>query len=214
MSDRRLVISITLLPAILLIAVLAMVPDSTAAQGDTPSIIVNSQDDFSIDDLGEDACLAVGSDCTLRAAVQLANTLDGYDLIVFTDTIKTFTLSVAGGGEDNPAKGDLDIEGQLEIRGNGAANTIIDGANVDRIFDVLADSDLTISGVTIRGGGSNPAGGGIKSDGILTVIDSVFEANTSNTGGGIYSSGSLSVTNSTFDGNSASNGGGIYQSFS
>jgi len=210
MSDRRLVILTTLFPAILLIAVLAMMPDSTAAQEDPPSIIVNSQDDFSIDDLDENACLPAGLTCTLRAAVQLANTLDGYDLIVFTDTIKTFTLSIAGGGEDDTAKGDIDIVGQLEIVGNGAGNTVINGDDVDRIFDVLAGSDLTISGVTIRGGGSNPAGGGIKSDGTLTVIDSVFEANTSNTGGGIYSNGSLNIKNSTFVGNSASNGGGIY----
>ena len=49
----------------------------------------------------------------------------------------TFTLTIAGAGEDASATGDLDITGNLTIKGKGSASTIIDGNNLDRVFQVL-----------------------------------------------------------------------------
>ena len=75
--------------------------------------------------------------------------------------------------------------------------------------------DSTVSGNTDSAGGQ---GGGIYSDGTITVTGSTLSANTAEGGGqgaGIYNSGTATVTDSTLSGNTAPGGGqgaGIYNS--
>ena len=57
---------------------------------------------------------------------------------------------------------------------------------------------------------SNGNGGGLYSEGNLTVKDSTFFSNRAGLGGGIYSVGAALVTNSTFAANAANFGGGFY----
>jgi CSLREA domain-containing protein len=71
-------------------------------------------------------------DCSLREAVQAANSDNPYDACTSgsgDDTISlppgTYTLSIIGGGEDNNQQGDLDISGVLTITGTSAATTIL-----------------------------------------------------------------------------------------
>ena len=71
--------------------------------------------------------------CTLRAAIQEANDSPGPHTIVLP--AGTVTLSIAGTGEDAAATGDLDVTTEVTITGN-VAGTTIDGAGVDRVFDV------------------------------------------------------------------------------
>jgi CSLREA domain-containing protein len=81
-------------------------------------------------------------DCSLREAVQAANTngkvdectagqaAPNLDTITFAVGLTPIVLTIApAGGNDDNANGDLDIldGGDLTIQGNGAANTIIDG---------------------------------------------------------------------------------------
>ena len=40
--------------------------------------------------------------------------------------------------EDNAATGDLDINGNVTIKGKGASSTIVDGNTLDRVFQVLS----------------------------------------------------------------------------
>jgi CSLREA domain-containing protein len=122
------------------------------------------------------------------------------------------------------ASGDLDIlgaGGNLTIQGNGAANTIIDGNNADRVFHVCpagaCANTVTFNGLTIRNGSAPAAGimgGGIYNQGsTLNVQNSTVSANRAALGGGIYNTigCNATVTGSTVISNTASNlGGGIY----
>ena len=152
--------------------------------------------------------LNLSNGISLRQAIITANEIEGHNTIVLD--AGTYTLTMAGGGENSAEKGDLDIVGELTIEGQGAGETIINGNEIDRVFDVLGGSALTITKVTIKNGDNNPDGGGIHSDGSLIVKDVVFYNNNSNSGGGILSNGPLIVENSTFAFNSGSSGGGIY----
>jgi CSLREA domain-containing protein len=73
-------------------------------------------------------------ECTLRAAVQETNVLPGEDTI--TIPAGTYYLSIAGAWEDNAATGDLDITDDLVVTGAGMGVTLIDGNELDRIFDI------------------------------------------------------------------------------
>ncbi len=86
-----------------------------------------------------------GSQCTLRAAVQSANTSPGPDTIFVP--AGRYRLTVPGGPGDpvggDAAEGDLDVgPGGLVIRGAGASQTIIDGRRRQRVFEVEGGLDL------------------------------------------------------------------------
>ncbi|MCG8591739.1 MAG: hypothetical protein MJE66_20770 [Proteobacteria bacterium] len=83
---------------------------------------------------GDGVCATAAGDCALRAAVQETNALAGADTILLP--AGTYTLSVAGQGEDAAATGDLDVEGDLAIVGEGAPVTIIDAQGIDRVLDL------------------------------------------------------------------------------
>ena len=103
----------------------------------------------------------------------------------------------------------------IAIYGAGAASTIIDANQLDRVFSIDAGRVAGISGVTILDGFSAGASGGaIFNRGTLVVADCVISDNTSPIhGGGIYNENLLHVFASTITSNSAQrNGGGIYSS--
>jgi CSLREA domain-containing protein len=141
--------------------------------------------------------------CSLREAINNANdnmptfpdcvTGSGNDTIVFANNVSTITL---GSTLPNIA----DIYG-LTIRGGGDIR--ISGNNAVRIFNVLANTKLTLQSITLRNGKSSE-GGGILNRGTLTVINSTFSGNhASGPGGGINSNNNLTIINSTFSGNSS-----------
>jgi hypothetical protein len=184
---------------------------------------------------GDSTCAGVSKNCNLRAAIMEANALSGADSVMVP--AGTYTLSIAGAGEEVAATGDLDITGDLTITGAGIGVTIVDAAQLDRAFDVVSTGiDVTISDMTIRNGRSDPNdGGAIHSEGTLTlervwienshaddggalvnlgamtVQNSTITYNVAlDTGGGIQNQGTLTVRNSTIDANTAlSSGGGI-----
>jgi CSLREA domain-containing protein len=86
-------------------------------------------------------CAASGTgDCSLRDAIRFANTHTGAtDLTTITlpGNIASYALTQTGAGEDNAATGDLDVKANMTIVGGGAATTVIDGVNSDRIFDLF-----------------------------------------------------------------------------
>jgi len=154
--------------------------------------------------------------CSLREAVLAANQNPGEDVILLHAGI--YTLTIAGAGEDLGATGDLDIEDNLVLLGDGASTTIVDGGALDRIFQVPAGITAEIRDVTLRNGKAPGLGGAILSAGNLTIARSVLSGNSSvagtagaGFGGALYASGgasSLTVTDSTIAGNSAQSGGG------
>src|SRR6516162_5801277 len=72
-----------------------------------------------------------GKDATghisLRSAIMAADARGGNNTITLPSG--TFLLTIPGAGEDAGATGDLDITGNLTIKGKGPAGTIIDGNN-------------------------------------------------------------------------------------
>jgi predicted outer membrane repeat protein len=167
--------------------------------------------------------------CTIRTAIQMANAAAGPDEILFDPSLngQALQLGIPGDKEDASATGDLDVTESLTITGNGAANTIVDGGDVDRVFDLRAGT-VSITGVTIRNGTAafrpppndhlGEIGGGLRTTGaaVVTVNDSVVTDNdvrNAGRGGGTSSDGTstLTLNRTTVSSNRATsgvNGGG------
>ena len=113
---------------------------------------------------------------------------------------------------------------------DGQGNLTVDGNLGARVFVVPSGVTAELRGVTVtRGRVRRGNGGGIRSEGTLTLVNSTVSQNEAwcesscwgvGFGGGIYStsgfgtSGTLRLTNSTVSGNSASTDfGGIYNGF-
>ncbi|MBE7463164.1 MAG: hypothetical protein HS116_06650 [Planctomycetes bacterium] len=127
---------------------------------------------------------AGGSGTSLRDAIIQANGDFADDTI--TLPAGTYTLTLAGTGENNAAYGDLDVigYGNLLIEGGGVGTTFIDGNDLDRVFHLTNASGgtVTLRNLTIRngnavdhpgGGSADAAGGGIYNNGAALTLDNV-----------------------------------------
>ncbi|KZX14492.1 bacterial Ig-like domain protein [Methanobrevibacter cuticularis] len=115
--------------------------------------------------------------------------------------------------------------GSITIIGQGKDKTFIDGDFASYIFDIKADSIVSLYNLTIRNC-KNTQGGSIVNSGNLSITNSNFENNQATSyGGAIYSYSyennvQLNVFNSTFNNNTASPasyggfGGAIYAPYS
>ena len=202
---------------LLLVAVFAAL-DAGAA-----TFAVNSNSDQSDAVPGNGVCSVMAGLCTLRAAIQEANAFAGADVIQIP--AGTYTLSIAGAGEENATTGDLDIRDDVTLEGAGSGVTILDGGALDRVLHMqpmnVATLSVTVRDVTIRNGATADApGAGIlhADEGSLLVEDSTVSddhvsGSTSNaTGGGISSNGvgSLTIRRSLLTGNGAHRGAAIF----
>ncbi|MCB8945133.1 MAG: hypothetical protein H6658_15410 [Ardenticatenaceae bacterium] len=171
--------------------------------------------------------------CTLREALRNANgdsdstagdctAGSGTDTITFASSLdgSPITLTITGSGEDSGLTGDLDINKDIIITGNGADKTIIDAtAMSDRVFQIFGGT-VIISDLTIQGGnrpGAHPvgSGGGIMNSADLTLNNVHITGNIAEQrAGGIYNGfggGSLTLNNSTVYANSSgTSGAGIF----
>ena len=153
--------------------------------------------------------------CTIRAAIEESNALVGDDIVnlqagvydirgLFGGFIITDNLIINGAG----AKETLFIGGEPIFDGDGV---FIDDGHDGTIFNVECCPIVEINGVTINGGGSNPAsgrGGGILNNGNLEINDCLithnggsFPTNSVVKGGGIFNNNDLVVNNCTFSHN-------------
>ncbi len=189
---------------------------------------------FDINDLspGNGLCVAyliivipsVTAVCTLRAAIEEANSLPGEDTIYISSG--TYSLSQTGGAEDESATGDLDITDSVRIVGAGSGSTILNAAGLDRMFDVREPGIVvSITGVSIVNGSissgqpsDQKGGGGIRNFGSL-FLDRVMVQNnhvhgteSGDKGGGIKNLGTCSLSRSSIEQNSAHEGGGFANS--
>ncbi|HEY7329053.1 MAG TPA: choice-of-anchor Q domain-containing protein [Gemmataceae bacterium] len=101
------------------------------------------------------------------------------------------------------------------VQGTGAEQLFISGNNSSGVFSIGYRTTVELDDLTIEDG-SDTNGGGIFSEGNLTVNNSTVSDNTANNnGGGIYSAfGTAAINNTTISGNTASySGGGVYNSF-
>jgi uncharacterized repeat protein (TIGR01451 family)/CSLREA domain-containing protein len=161
---------------------------------------------------------------SLREAILLANATPGKQTIVLPSG--RYRLTRTGAGEDAALFGDLDVTDSLQILGDGALTTEIDGIDQDRVFDILPGSKFFLSGVRIEHGhapgfSSIANGGGIaiKDSGVTLEDVEVVNNTADGVGGGIaatQTSGSLDLTliRTVIDNNYANTGiggGGLAQ---
>ena len=168
-----------------------------------PGFVVNSAADT------DDGICAVvtENDCTLREAINAANSYSGAATITFASAVFSTSQTINLTGV-LPT-----ITNTITITGPGQSLLTVDGNNANRVFVADTGSDLTLEGLTIAHGNATGPGGGIDViQGPLTVSNSTLISNTASTrGGGIYfnGGGTLTVTNTTFLSNTSESGGGI-----
>lgn len=197
------------------------------------AIQVNSTADVIADD----------GQCTLREAITAAN-MDtasgtiagecaagsGDDTIIIPSG--HYVLTLVGAGQGN-ATGDLNIDSNITIQGNGIGNTILDGNGTDRVISAYAPQlilkDLTITNGRVPDDLPGGNGGGIAywgpRQGTLILWRVAVRENRAGgalqyqrggDGGGIFTAGRLFLEWSEVSGNWAGNGntsgygGGIY----
>jgi CSLREA domain-containing protein len=229
-KKRSCLFALTMLGLTVLATWSIILSAATAQIMETTTITVNTFDDELNDG---------GGDCSLREAIQAANTdsqIDGclagsdHDTIVLPSG--SYTLTLDGANEDDNATGDLDIVSDLTISGAGAESTLVDGNQLDRVLHIHGGATVEIIGVTITQGrsplveelgGDGVDGGGVYNDGALTLVNSIVISNTTSAGGfnsdgnaghggnggGIYSSGALTLSNSIVANNVTGDGGDI-----
>ena len=190
---------------------------SAAVPAPLPNLITV---DTTVDDLTDNG------NCTLREAIQAANTDtaidncaagDGWDTIVLDDL--TYTLSITGTSEDENQTGDLDvITGSVTIRGAGQQATTIDGGEVDRVFDLGQTTfgttifeDLTVTNGLVPASGPSDGGCVNINAGLLVFVSSALSQCTADYGGGIASEyGTVRLVESLVQANVARvDGGGV-----
>ncbi|MEM7737125.1 MAG: MBG domain-containing protein, partial [Deinococcota bacterium] len=145
------------------------------------------------------------ADCSLREAI--ANASDG-------DTI-TFDASLAGQTITLGSVLPTITIANLTIDASSLANPVtIAGNNNFRIFTHTRNGTFEINNLVVTRGdpGFSNNGGGIYSEGTVTVTNSTISDNTSGEGGGgIFGEGNVTVTNSIISENETIfDGGGIY----
>lgn len=143
----------------------------------------------------------------------------------------------AADSAEDAASGDLDIDGDVTLRGIGAQKTTLHGNAVDRVLDVHGGV-VRIVDLAIAGGdaGAGAEGGGIHNDGgdvrlVRVTVDgnsavnggaimntsgqmrvaqsSIVQNTAQGSGGGIMNQAKLTLENVTISGNQAAGGGGI-----
>lgn len=164
-----------------------------------------------------DFSVACNDISALLGAINSANASEGSDVISLAPDC-TYTLTAADNNSDGP-NGLPSITGTTTLIGN---NTIIEragGAPDFRIFHLSATGNLTLQGLTVRGGQTSgvwPAtvGAGIFNNrGALTIQNSHITLNNSvGSGAGIYNySGTVVISRSTLSQNNAAGDGGGLQ---
>jgi Right handed beta helix region/Immunoglobulin I-set domain len=152
---------------------------------------------------GDDAggCGAQASPCrTVQRGVDEARFASTDDVVVHI-AAGTYTETVDTGVW--PAGRSLTLEGA------GASSTTVD-ANASGSVVRVAGGIVRIEKLTLTGGAGSTYGGGIDSDGTVTVVDSTITGNSSlGGGGGIYADqGSVTLLRSTVSDNMSVDGGG------
>lgn len=142
---------------------------------------------------GDGACRTDEGRCTLRAAIQEANASSGYDTVLVPFGIY-FLDTIDHSGEDEAARGDLDITESLDLRGipgdtpdmNRAilTNDFTFDSRHDRLLDIHAGSSLQpvqIDHIEFSfGHTAEPLGGGavlVRAGAHAELVNCVFYAN-------------------------------------
>lgn len=142
---------------------------------------------------GDGACRTVLGTCTLRAAVQEANTRAGASVIELPAGRLTFSLASPLPGVPNvidASSGDLDLLRPVLIRGVGARSTVIDTLGVDRAFSNTHQNTATLEDLAITGGRfgrtDSWSGGAVWNEGAMTLDRVHLYDNEAGYGGAVF----------------------------
>jgi hypothetical protein len=153
-------------------------------------------------------------DLSLREAISLANANAGHDTITFAPAIS--------GQSINLTLGQLTITDTATITGLGSANTVINGQQLSRIFEITSTAgDVSLDALSITNGKTTAAGASgagilFQATGTLSLSNSVVSGNSTtgsdSDGAGIYcTAGIVNLTDTSVTSNAASGfGGGIW----
>ena len=92
--------------------------------------------------------VATDSKLSLREAISAANAHPGPDTVVLPAGV--FSIALPGSGDNANASGDFDVTDSTVFRGAGSGATVIDGRQLDRVFDVRG-AGSRITAVTFQG---------------------------------------------------------------
>jgi CSLREA domain-containing protein len=117
--------------------------------------------------------VAVNGTCSLREATQAANgdtAVDACPAGAGGDTIDVppgfYLLAIRGQGEDASARGDLDLIGDVTVRGAAPATTVISGGGIDRVAESLSGT-VTLEHLTVTGGRAGDGSDGDDDEGAV-----------------------------------------------
>jgi len=177
------------------------------------------------------SCAPAPGHCSLREAINAANTTTGA------------LVSVPAGHyilNPNPKNGPLQIKTSMTVEGagNSATGTVVDGGGKTGVFVVmLGGENVTIKDLRVEHGSSSFVGGGVANGANLWLVDDVIENSSAIAGGGVanflgnvtvkggdvfdnqamagggllnYSEGTLTVDGATVARNTAVLGGGVF----
>ncbi len=143
-----------------------------------------------------------GATCSLRDAINLANSHGSGDIVFQSGLTGSITLT----GILPSITADTNIAGPgallMTISANGSNASVMNIPNSNTV--------VNLSGVTIfRANDPINMTAAITNSGVLGVENSVFSANTGQNGGAIFNAGIMGVENTTFSDNVATYGGAI-----
>jgi CSLREA domain-containing protein len=182
----------------------------TACEPPVLDLTVTTTADAPAANPGDGICEATpgAGDCTLRAAIDEGNAVEeGNVLVRLPEGVYTLDLL---GEDDTNATGDLDVIGDITVRGAG----VIDASGIDRAFDVTGSLNLTT--VTVQGGDVDGDGGAVRvrDGGTLNTTMATISGNAATGNGGaiaVQSGAVARIQFSTISANTAgAMGGGIH----
>lgn len=164
-------------------------------------LTVNDSSDSNDASPGDGLCLDANGKCTIRAAIQEANSAPSQDVIIFNlPGIAVIDLSL----------GELAINSNLYIIGPGARRLFIQrshGAGADfRIFHIGQNTRVAVNlrGFSMSSGRASLGGGlYIESGNTVNLTDLVISGHSAGAGGAIANAGTLNMTRSSVSNNAA-----------
>ena len=182
---------------------------------------VTTIDDLIDDNTADGQCHTSAGNCSLRAAIMQSNHMANATILLIRIPVGIYLITrpIAEDGYDGEEVGDLDLTSppgptQTLVLGAGAGQTIIDGNQLDRVFNVYQDRVVTVDGLTVRNGSTGASGGGVFVNGSLTMTNCTVEGNHARSAGGGISTGldnggTVNLLRSTLRSNQAELGGGL-----
>jgi probable HAF family extracellular repeat protein/predicted outer membrane repeat protein len=166
----------------------------------SPLIVVDDLVDESIDTDGK---------ISLREAVTLAESRLGFDQIRFSPA-----LFSNGAARVQLNAGELVLSSNLDLSGPAGASLSIDAAGASRVMRIAAGASVSLSNLTLTGGGNVQDGAGLLVAGNVTATGVLLSGNAAAQNGGaifVASGAALTLLNATLSDNFAANsGGGLY----